>query len=697
MISLVTEYPIWLSILCIALGVLYAYLLYGKQVSYEGLPKGFKYFMTAGRAVVVSIISFLLLSPLIKTVLRTVEKPLVVIAQDNSSSIGSLKDSAFLKNEFQQQLKALKDELSDKYEVRTYLFGSDIHEEMSPDFGDKASNMEVLFEELENRYANRNLGAVIISSDGLYNEGENPLYESNALKCPVYTVALGDTTVRKDLILSRVNHNKTVYSGNSFPLEIVMQARMLKGRTAKLMVEHNNNTVYEQNIEILSSGFSKSIPLQLKAEGTGTLHYIVKLLPLEDEISLVNNVQHVFIDVITNRQKVLILADAPHPDISALRQTIEKNESYEAEFSLIGDWSKTIAGYNLLILHQLPSSTNNNAWQKIMNELQKSDVSRLFVCGNNTNFNAFNSAQKVMGISGVRPKFNEVIPAYNKEFALFNLSEDAKKAFAYFSPLQVPFGNIQISNGATVFCNQKLGVVTTDQALIAFNELNGVKEGIILGEGIWRWKLSNYQQLQNHEAFEEIFGKIIQYFSVKTDKRLFRVNYQNTYKEGDNIEMDAVLYNDSYEPIVDPDIRINIMNEAGKSFGYQFSKNESAYFLNIPGLPIGNYRFEASTKVGNKTLKENGSFTVKQVNIEALNTTADHQLLNAIAQKTGGKMVFPQQLNQLAALIQNKEEIVPVSYTEEKLQDLVNLKWVFFLLISLLTAEWFLRKRFGGY
>jgi hypothetical protein len=240
-------------------------------------------------------------------------------------------------------------------------------------------------------------------------------------------------------------------------------------------------------------------------------------------------------------------------------------------------------------------------------------------------------------------------------------------------------------------------VVTTEQPLIAFSELNGVKEGIILGEGIWRWKISNYQQAQNHDAFEEIFGKIIQYLSVKTDKRLFRINYQNTYKEGDDIEMDAVLYNDSYEPIVEPDIRINIMNEAGKSFGYQFSKNESAYFLNIPGLPVGNYRFEASTKVGSKTLKENGTFNVKQVNIEALNTTADHQLLNAIAHKSGGQMLFPQQLKQLTALLEKKEEIVPVSYTQEKLQDLVNLKWVFFLLISLLTAEWFLRKRFGGY
>jgi hypothetical protein len=641
--------------------------------------------------------SFLLLSPLIKTVLRTVEKPLIVIAQDNSSSIGSLKDSSYLKSEFQQQLKALKDELSDKYEVRSYLFGSDIKEEMPPDFRDKASNMQVLFEELANRYANRNLGAVIISSDGLYNEGENPLYESNTLKCPVYTVALGDTTVRKDLILSKVNHNKTVYQGNSFPLEIIMQARMLKGKTAKLLVESNGQTVYEQNIGILSSGFSKSIALQLKAEGTGTLHYIVKLLPLEEEISVLNNTQHVFIDVITNKQKVLILADAPHPDISALRQTIEKNESYEADFSLLSEWSKPMSGYNLVVLHQLPANGNSNAWQKVMTELQQSDISRLFICGNNSNFNVFNTSQKVISITGVRPKFNEVLPAFNKEFALFTLSEEAKKAFSYFAPLQVPFGNIEISNGAAICCSQKLGVVTTEQPLIAFSELNGVKEGIILGEGIWRWKISNYQQAQNHDAFEEIFGKIIQYLSVKTDKRLFRINYQNTYKEGDDIEMDAVLYNDSYEPIVEPDIRINIMNEAGKSFGYQFSKNESAYFLNIPGLPVGNYRFEASTKVGSKTLKENGTFNVKQVNIEALNTTADHQLLNAIAHKSGGQMLFPQQLKQLTALLEKKEEIVPVSYTQEKLQDLVNLKWVFFLLISLLTAEWFLRKRFGGY
>jgi hypothetical protein len=166
----------------------------------------------------------------------------------------------------------------------------------------------------------------------------------------------------------------------------------------------------------------------------------------------------------------------------------------------------------------------------------------------------------------------------------------------------------------------------------------------------------------------------------------------SNYRSIEDIEFDIEKLNDnSYT------YGLIGINEAGKSFSYQFSKNQNAYFLNIPSLPIGNYRFEATTKVGDKQLKENGSFIVKQVNIEALNTTANHQLLNAIANKTAAKMVFPSQIETLEKLLKSKEDIVPISYSEEKLQDLVNLKWVFYMLMILLTLEWFLRKRFGGY
>jgi hypothetical protein len=695
LISIVTEYPIWLSILCIALGLLYAYLLYGKQVKYEGLPSWIKYAITATRFVVITILSFLLLSPLIKTIFRNVEKPVIIMAQDNSSSILAHTDSNYLKQEYASKLNELVAKLEEKYDVKSFLFGEKINEGTLPDYKDKTTDFEQLLNELQNRYVNRNLGAVVIATDGLYNVGENPLYVSKDLKCPIYTIALGDTSVRKDLILAKVNHNKTVYTGNSFPLEIIVQAKMFRGKLAKLVVEKEGKAVYEQDIQITSDRYSKSIQWQLKAEGANTLHYVVKLLPLNEEITLTNNIQHVFIDVITNKQKVLILADAPHPDITALRQTIEKNENYEAEYSLIGDFNKSIEGYHLVILHQLPSATVTN--NKVFNEIQKSNISRLFIIGNNNNFNVFNNLQKVINISGVRPKFNEVLPSFNKDFALFTLSEETKKSTGFYSPLLAPFGNLKVSSGASVLYQQKIGNVNSNEPLIVFNETNGIKEGVILGEGLWRWRISNFQQTQNHDAFEEIFGKIIQFLSVKSDKRLFKINHQNTYKEGEVIGLDAFLYNQSYEAINEPDIKINIYNEAGKSFSYLFSKSENGYFLNVPSLPVGNYRYEASTKIGDKNYKEDGSFVVKQINIEALNTTADHQLLNAISSKTGALMVYPKEIEKLEQLLNAKEDIVPISYSEEKLQDLVNMKWLFYLLIFMLTFEWFVRKRFGGY
>ncbi|MCC6251470.1 MAG: hypothetical protein IT238_03290 [Bacteroidia bacterium] len=695
MISIVTEYSLWLGILCIALGVLYSYVLYHKGVKYQGLPKYTKYVMIAARFLTITFLSFLLLSPLIKTLLRTVEKPIIVVAQDNSSSLTYQSDSAYLKGKYRQDINRVIEELSDKYEVRKYLFGEKISENKEPDYTEKATNITTLFDELEDRYVNRNLGAVILGTDGLYNQGENPLYKSKSLKCPIYTIAMGDTVVKRDLILAKINHNKTVYTGNSYPLEIMVQAKMLRGQNANLVIEKDDKTVFEQTINITSDNFSKNIPVQLKAEGKETIHLTAKLIPLKEEITIANNVQHVFIEVINNKQKVLILADAPHPDIAALRESIEKNENYEVEYSLINDFHKNTDAYHLVVLHQLPSVSVPN--HKIFSDLQKSDVSRLFIVGNNSNFNALNTMQSLVNISGVRPKFNEALPSLNSGFSLFNLIDNTKQIINSFAPLLTPFGNLKTSAGAAALFNQQLGTVATNNPLIAFNEINNVKTGIIFGEGLWRWRINNYQKVQNHDAFNEIMGKIVQYMSVKTDKSLFRISHQNSFNEGEQINFDAHLYNESYEEITEPDIKIDITNEHGKTFSFQFSKNDNGYYLNIPSLPVGYYKYVAQTQSSSKTHKMQGSFVIKQVNVEALNTTANHQLLHNIAQKTGGQMVFPSQLNQLEKLLNEQENIVPVSYTEEKLQNLISLRWIFFILLAFLSVEWFLRKRYGGY
>jgi hypothetical protein len=117
--------------------------------------------------------------------------------------------------------------------------------------------------------------------------------------------------------------------------------------------------------------------------------------------------------------------------------------------------------------------------------------------------------------------------------------------------------------------------------------------------------------------------------------------------------------------------------------------------LDAGALPSGDYTYAASAKIGNQNLTANGRLTVKPLNLETRQTAADHQLLSALAKQSGGQMLMPSQVGQLADLIRKNENIKTVVYEDKHYADLVNLKWIFVFIITLLSLEWFMRKREG--
>jgi hypothetical protein len=106
---------------------------------------------------------------------------------------------------------------------------------------------------------------------------------------PVYTIALGDTNVRKDVILARVNHNRFAYLGNNFPLEIVAEAKQFKGSEVMLTVLWDSAKVFEKKIAVTSDNFSETIPVLLEAKKPGLQKYIVRLSSLKGEVTQRNN------------------------------------------------------------------------------------------------------------------------------------------------------------------------------------------------------------------------------------------------------------------------------------------------------------------------------------------------------------------------------------------------------------------------
>jgi hypothetical protein len=142
-------------------------------------------------------------------------------------------------------------------------------------------------------------------------------------------------------------------------------------------------------------------------------------------------------------------------------------------------------------------------------------------------------------------------------------------------------------------------------------------------------------------------------------------------------------------------VSIQIKNEEGKVYNFLFSRTETAYQLDGGMLPAGNYTYTATTNLGGKKHTAQGVFYVNTLVAEYQLTIANHQLLNTMAMQTGGKMYMPQNLSQILKDIEANEQVKTLSYEDRKYEELINFKWVFALIVMLLTLEWFLRKRNG--
>lgn len=677
---------------CLALGVLYAWLLYRGN---KNLDKKLQYGLTVIRILAVTIIAWLLFAPLIKTLNYNLDKPVIILGQDNSLSVGQVKPIGFDQKLYEQNLKALQDKLSDQYEVKTYNFSDKVADGLDFKNQGKLTDASAFFQKIRDEYTNRNVGAIILATDGIFNHGGNPLYSINQINAPVYTIALGDSIPKRDILISNVNYNNIVYLDDDFTIEVQVQAFQSNNESTSLTISQNGLKVQQQNIQFNGNSFAKTIPVKLHAGKIGVQKYTIQLNALPNEITTKNNTQTFYVEVIDGRQKVLLAAVAPHPDLSVLKEAISLNKHYEVKLVLADDLNTVDPSkFDLLVLYQLPDVQSISAafLQKVM--LLKKPL--WFILGAQSNVSSFNQIQNQVNLSSTNGSVQEVYPDFANGFTSFNLTEDDKKQFSTFDPLLIPFGRLTVNASATPIFNQRIGKISTEQPLLFFTNENSLKAGYLMGEGLWRWKLSEAENEVAQSGLNDLISKTIQYLSVKDDKRRFKVfTSKSAYDENERIQFNGTLYNDSYQAVNESEVNLQVKNEAGKIFNYTFSKTENAYQLDAGTMAAGNYSYTATTDLSGKKFIASGSFYVNALIAEYQQTTANHQLLNRISKQSAGKLFMPADLLKIADEILKNENIKTISYEDRKYDELINMKWLFGLILILLGVEWFLRKRNG--
>jgi hypothetical protein len=189
--------------------------------------------------------------------------------------------------------------------------------------------------------------------------------------------------------------------------------------------------------------------------------------------------------------------------------------------------------------------------------------------------------------------------------------------------------------------------------------------------------------------------KIAQYLSTKDDKSFFRIHLNNRISENQPVEMDAEVFNATYELINEPDVNITIRDAENKTYPFVFSKTAKSYYLNAGLFPIGEYSYNATVKVGSGLYQKSGKFFIEQVNIESANLVADHNLLYRISDSHDGEMINKDDIRNLADKILAREETRSISSYQQRMSDLIGNPWLFLLILALLAAEWVIRKREG--
>ncbi len=677
---------------CLIVGVLYAYVFYSGK---NGLSRRTNISLAAIRALVVTLIAFLLFAPLLKFTQYTLQKPVIIIGQDNSISIKQVEPRDFSQQSYQKKLVELKKKLTEKFDVQAYHFGEKIGDDFDFSNNDKLTDGNAFLSKIKEEYANRNVGAVILATDGIFNKGANPLYELQAIRAPVYSIALGDTIPKKDAVVANVNYNNIVYLGDFFTVEVQIKVFDGDGETLSLNLSEEGKIIQKQTISVKGKNFVKTVSVKIKADRIGLQKFIVGIPSLQNEVTTKNNSQTFYVEVIDGAQKVLLAAAAPHPDLAVLKEAIASNKHFDVTLAL-GDKLNAIdpKAFDVIVLYQLPDVVGISS--AFLDKVALVQKPIWFIVGGQTEVQSFNKFQKTIRLNALNGSLQEVYPVLGQDFNTFSLEQSDVKAIENLDPLLVPFGKMNVAANTNSVLSQRIGKIKTNLPLWFFVNQGTQKLGFLMGEGLWRWKLNEAQSGDSTGFVKELISKTIQYLSVKDDKRRFKVTPSKpSYEENEKVVLNATLYNESYQPTNDPDVNLVLKNQNGKGFNYIFSKTELGYQLNIGNLPAGSYTFLASTALGKEKLNARGGFYITAVLAEYRQTTANHQLLNTMAKQSGGKLVMPKDLLSLANDLLKNENIKAISYEDRKYVELINLKWLFVLILAFLSLEWFLRKRNG--
>ena len=440
--------------------------------------------------------------------------------------------------------------------------------------------------------------------------------------------------------------------------------------------------MFTKKLDFSSKNNTATISGNLVSTTVGLKNLKFELTPIPSEKNIQNNTKEVVIEVIDQQTRIALVANILHPDLGTLKKSIEQNQQRAATIISVNDLKNKVEEFDFFVLYQPDPS-----FESIFKVLENKKANVFIITGPKTNWNFLNQVQQDFSKSSYNES-DDVQGIPNSGYENFKLNDfDTSN----YPPLVTNLGELTLNTDAAVLMYQKIRGVTLAEPLLFTFENNEQKKAVLMGEGLWRWRVQNYKEETNFDGFDQFIEKLMRYMADSNSKSRLSVDYEPVYSSPQTAKIKATIFDESY--VFDSNAQLVIQLSGAKNISIPFLLKSDYFEADLSSLPTGQYQFNLKDKKSG--LAQKGAFKIIDFNIENQQINANSTKLERFAKNQGTTLYYPNQITSLLDYLKQDDSFIPIQKSTKTEESLIEF-WVLLLVIALSFAtEWFIRKYNG--
>jgi len=682
-------------ILVFGLLTILSYTLFIYRTTLPAINIGTKSILVFLRTLGLFLIFLLLFDPIINLIDKEKIEPKNLIFVDNSKSVkeiskeGNLKIIADIVNEVKNE----------NPQSKIFEFSGNVKNLSNSDsikFNGTATQFDQIFSKVKSE---KNVSSITIISDGINNQGRNPINLISDFNIPIFTIGIGDTTSEADIEIQKISANEFIYAGRETLIEASITNQNFSGKKVLVQLIENQKVLAQKEIELSSTGINR-IRFPYKSENEGEHKLSVKVISHTDETNKANNSKSILINVLATKKMATIVAGSPSADLSIVKSSLSQHEEYKLNSIIQVSNSKFVNNENdfqnitnadVVIFIGFPSSaTNAEFLKKVENEIISSKKPFLFIFSIDLDFNKLNLIRNILpfSFSQVSNSFREIqVAASGIKYSLLGDSREVLKDWEKLPPIDLTKTKITPSVESEILLKDNVA----NQPILFTNTKSGNKAVVLTSADFWRWKLqSSNKPIQ---LLDNFLINSIKWLSLSPkDQQINLATQKKSFKIGEKVIFDANYYDETLEPLNNANLALDIFS---KNFNQKLlfkQMGNGLYETEFTPTQDGIYKYKLLSE--GKLLKEksNYSFNVEPIELESISKTSNRKLLKDLSYSTNGKYYDIANISDLNKR-RNKLFNQKIDYKsiDNELR-LSSLHLILLIVVITFSLEWFIRK-----